>query len=84
VHISRSLTASREVILSAGTINSPQLLLLSAQPLGDAQAGTQNAQVQPGGVSPHTIRRGFMRLLRGVRDEEVAGSNPVTADSRTP
>jgi hypothetical protein len=25
-----------------------------------------------------SVKQGFLRLLRGVRDEEVAGSNPVT------
>jgi hypothetical protein len=29
-------------------------------------------------MRPGTRKQGYERLLRGVRDEEVAGSNPVT------
>jgi hypothetical protein len=35
-------------------------------------------------MRPGQRKQGYERLLRGVRDEEVAGSNPVTPTSKLP
>jgi hypothetical protein len=51
----------------------------SVQQQSTATTGLFNAfgfiQMRPG-----QHEQGYKRLLRGVRDEEVAGSNPVTPD----
>src|SRR5258705_6056633 len=82
----RDITADKEVILAAGTINSPKLLMLSG--VGDAQAlrsfGIEVVENLPGvgeNLQDHVLVSGVVFNYKGKMPDRPAGSNAVEAEA---
>jgi choline dehydrogenase len=82
----RDIAADREVILAAGTINSPKLLMLSG--IGEATAlrglGIDVVHDLPGvgdNFQDHVIVSGVVYKYKGTMPERPAGSNAVEAEA---
>jgi len=82
----RDITADEEVILAAGTINSPKLLMLSG--VGDAKGlrslGIDVVENLPGvgqNLQDHVLVSGVVFKYKGKMPERPAGSNAVEAEA---
>src|SRR6267142_1908631 len=83
---SRDITADREVILAAGTIHSPRLLMLSG--VGEAEAlrglGIQVIENLPGvgqNLQDHVLVSGVVFRYKGKMPDRPADSNAVEAEA---
>ncbi len=83
---SRDITADREVILAAGTIHSPRLLMLSG--VGEAEAlrglGMQVIENLPGvgqNLQDHVLVSGVVFRYKGKMPDRPADSNAVEAEA---
>ncbi len=82
----RDITADKEVILAAGTINSPKLLMLSG--VGEAKAlrslGIDVVENLPGvgeNLQDHVLVSGVVFNYKGKMPDRPAGSNAVEAEA---
>jgi choline dehydrogenase len=82
----RDITADKEVILAAGTINSPKLLMLSG--VGEAKAlrsfGIDVVENLPGvgeNLQDHVLVSGVVFKYKGKMPDRPAGSNAVEAEA---
>ncbi|HKB65934.1 MAG TPA: GMC family oxidoreductase N-terminal domain-containing protein [Pyrinomonadaceae bacterium] len=82
----KEIAADKEVILAAGTINSPKLLMLSG--VGDAQAlrsfGIEVVENLPGvgeNLQDHVLVSGVVFNYKGKMPDRPAGSNAVEAEA---
>jgi choline dehydrogenase len=82
----RDVTADKEVILAAGTINSPKLLMLSG--IGEAKAlrsfGIDVVENLPGvgeNLQDHVLVSGVVFKYKGKMPDRPAGSNAVEAEA---
>ena len=82
----KDITADKEVILAAGTINSPKLLMLSG--LGEAKAlrslGIDVVENLPGvgqNLQDHVLVSGVVFKYKGKMPDRPAGSNAVEAEA---
>jgi len=82
----KDITADKEVILAAGTINSPKLLMLSG--VGEAKAlrslGIDVVENLPGvgeNLQDHVLVSGVVFKYKGKMPDRPAGSNAVEAEA---
>ncbi len=82
----KDVTADKEVILAAGTINSPKLLMLSG--VGEAKAlrsfGIDVVENLPGvgeNLQDHVLVSGVVFKYKGKMPDRPAGSNAVEAEA---
>ena len=82
----RDITADKEVILAAGTINSPKLLMLSG--VGEAKTlrsfGIDVVENMPGvgeNLQDHVLVSGVVFNYKGKMPDRPAGSNAVEAEA---
>jgi choline dehydrogenase len=82
----KDITADKEVILAAGTINSPKLLMLSG--IGEAKAlrslGIDVVENLPGvgqNLQDHVLVSGVVFKYKGKMPDRPAGSNAVEAEA---
>jgi choline dehydrogenase len=82
----KDVTADKEVILAAGTINSPRLLMLSG--VGEAEAlrnfGIEVVENLPGvgeNLQDHVLVSGVVFKFKGKMPDRPAGSNAVEAEA---
>ncbi len=82
----RDITADKEVILAAGTINSPRLLMLSG--IGEAKElrsfGIDVVEDLPGvgeNLQDHVLVSGVVFKYKGKMPDRPAGSNAVEAEA---
>jgi len=82
----RDITADKEVILAAGTINSPKLLMLSG--VGEAKTlrsfGIDVVENLPGvgeNLQDHVLVSGVVFKYKGKMPDRPAGSNAVEAEA---
>src|SRR6476659_2683431 len=82
----RDIAADKEVILAAGTINSPRLLMLSG--VGEAKAlrsfGIDVVENLPGvgeNLQDHVLVSGIVFKYKGKMPDRPAGSNAVEAEA---
>jgi choline dehydrogenase len=82
----RNITADKEVILAAGTINSPRLLMLSG--VGEAKTlrsfGIDVVENLPGvgeNLQDHVLVSGVVFNYKGKMPDRPAGSNAVEAEA---
>jgi choline dehydrogenase len=82
----KDIAADKEVILAAGTINSPKLLMLSG--VGDARAlrsfGIDVVEDLPGvgeNLQDHVLVSGVVFKYKGKMPDRPAGSNAVEAEA---
>jgi len=82
----KDIAADKEVILAAGTINSPKLLMLSG--VGDAKAlrslGIDVVENLPGvgeNLQDHVLVSGVVFSYKGKMPDRPAGSNAVEAEA---
>jgi choline dehydrogenase len=82
----KDITAQKEVILAAGTINSPKLLMLSG--VGEAKAlrrfGIDVVENLPGvgeNLQDHVLTSGVVFTYKGKMPDRPAGSNAVEAEA---
>jgi choline dehydrogenase len=82
----RDITADKEVILAAGTINSPKLLMLSG--VGEEKAlrsfgidVVENLPGVGGNLQDHVLVSGVVFKYKGKMPDRPAGSNAVEAEA---